>query len=1005
MLRGWHPALLLLIGSAGAAFGQMMQEDLMRPGEAYLTRFSGTIEQAGPGGQTSTVINLQGTVGSIIDIRSPQRPPRGEHWYNEPQRKPVTAVEVGQVFGVVLDDATPPNIFLSATSAFGLHLAPGTRQWMPGQWGAGGGPGTIYRLTRDSGYRPSIFAQVTLNGRQNTGAALGNMAFDRVHKTLYASDLETGMIHAFRAADGADMGFYDHGTIGRARFFDAENNTAGNLSAITFDPRSAVRIADCPSGPFEQSTECWNFAATGRRVWGLGVRHDVTKNETRLYYAVWSGPAFGNEAAWNAASDDDKRNSIWSVRLGANGSFDVADIRREFLLPDFFIQPNDVTRAGFSQPVSDITFSDCGERPVMLIAERGGIRNLGLAAENPFAFPHEARALRYELDTAGVWRPIGRYDVGYYDRKDNGQPYMRANCAGGIAFGSGYTSDWTVDLTKLDQFVWMTGDSLCSPEGPCHLFGTAEATANVDAPQNVAAQINEDADDSQVHGAQGQPENLFQELMPAASLAPYPAGEASPYPPTGPDQSYLIDADINVDANGNLIEAELARNDATKIGDIAIYEICLPRQQFAFLQPPEPGAAPPVLIGHDEARSHFLVASHQVRMSHYRFGSHNLYWSHNRFRSHHTYWSHSRSGSHNPRWSHSRRGSHHASMSHSRRGSHHTYMSHGRPPGTGHPPPTTNHGKPPTGGNPPPTTNHGKPPPGTGTVNKGGPGPTTSTNQGAPPGGTVTMNSGSCTTVAGRTTCTSGGGYTCTTTASFCQPQPPTHANVQQPGVGTAAINRQNAGKPQGGALPTHKGTTTSHQGTTTSHQGTTTSHQGTTTSHQGTTTSHQGTTTSHQGTTTSHKGTTTSHKGTTTSHKGTTTSHRHTRTASHSHGSRSRSGSQRVSHKGSSTRMSHVNRGNVSRSGGSSGRGRHSDIRLKEDVTLLQRLNNGIGIYRFRYKGNDRTFYVGVVAQEVQRVVPSAVRRGSDGYLLVSYERLGLDFLTWDAWQRSGPR
>ena len=64
-----------------------------------------------------------------------------------------------------------------------------------------------------------------------------------------------------------------------------------------------------------------------------------------------------------------------------------------------------------------------------------------------------------------------------------------------------------------------------------------------------------------------------------------------------------------------------------------------------------------------------------------------------------------------------------------------------------------------------------------------------------------------------------------------------------------------------------------------------------------------------------------------------------------------------------------------------------------------LGRLDNGIGIYRFRYSGNDHTFYVGVVAQEVQTIVPNAVSRGRNGYLLVDYDKLGLEFLTWDEW------
>jgi hypothetical protein len=38
-------------------------------------------------------------------------------------------------------------------------------------------------------------------------------------------------------------------------------------------------------------------------------------------------------------------------------------------------------------------------------------------------------------------------------------------------------------------------------------------------------------------------------------------------------------------------------------------------------------------------------------------------------------------------------------------------------------------------------------------------------------------------------------------------------------------------------------------------------------------------------------------------------------------------------------------------------------------------------------------------MAQEVQGIVPSAVSRGRDGYLLVNYDRLGLKFMTWDEW------
>jgi hypothetical protein len=88
--------------------------------------------------------------------------------------------------------------------------------------------------------------------------------------------------------------------------------------------------------------------------------------------------------------------------------------------------------------------------------------------------------------------------------------------------------------------------------------------------------------------------------------------------------------------------------------------------------------------------------------------------------------------------------------------------------------------------------------------------------------------------------------------------------------------------------------------------------------------------------------------------------------------------------------------RGGGGRGGG--GRGRRSDIRLKHDIVLLDHLDNGLGFYRFSYNGGAKA-YVGVMAQEVQQVMPEAVTRGSDGYLRVNYEKLGLKFQSYDQW------
>jgi hypothetical protein len=44
-------------------------------------------------------------------------------------------------------------------------------------------------------------------------------------------------------------------------------------------------------------------------------------------------------------------------------------------------------------------------------------------------------------------------------------------------------------------------------------------------------------------------------------------------------------------------------------------------------------------------------------------------------------------------------------------------------------------------------------------------------------------------------------------------------------------------------------------------------------------------------------------------------------------------------------------------------------------------------------------------MAQEVEAIRPEAVVRGSDGYLRVNYDLLGLRMQTWEEWLASGER
>ena len=242
------------------------------------------------------------------------------------------------------------------------------------------------------------------------------------------------------------------------------------------------------------------------------------------------------------------------MRLGADGSFDASGVRREFVLPDFFSNPQDIARAGYSRPVSDITFPACSGRPIMLVAERGGLRNLGLGRENAFATPHEARTIRYELDQTGTWRAMGRYDIGNYDRSNEGAPFINANCAGGATFGPGYSADGRA-TGPADGFVWISGDKLCSPEGPCNAPASQEQVQAQQVSVRGGAQSEYQPDDSEVHGAQGQPEDMYNALVPPSATAEKP----QQVNPVGPGQAYMVDLDINVDGEGNPIPGQTRR--------------------------------------------------------------------------------------------------------------------------------------------------------------------------------------------------------------------------------------------------------------------------------------------------------------------------------------------------------------------------------------------------------------------------------------------------------------
>jgi len=66
------------------------------------------------------------------------------------------------------------------------------------------------------------------------------------------------------------------------------------------------------------------------------------------------------------------------------------------------------------------------------------------------------------------------------------------------------------------------------------------------------------------------------------------------------------------------------------------------------------------------------------------------------------------------------------------------------------------------------------------------------------------------------------------------------------------------------------------------------------------------------------------------------------------------------------------------------------SDIRLKTDIVLIGKAENGLPLYTFRYIGGT-AIYQGVMAQDVLKFMPEAIIYMPNGYMAVNYDMLGL--------------
>ena len=120
-LRSCFAALLCVFTSAVA----QAPGGVIRPGDAAVSGFSGSIgpTSVAPGVDPAdqTVIDPNGWSMRVLDLQNPGAPPPSPA-HRRAQALGVTAAQTGQLFGLALDSADPPNVYAAATSAYGLPI-------------------------------------------------------------------------------------------------------------------------------------------------------------------------------------------------------------------------------------------------------------------------------------------------------------------------------------------------------------------------------------------------------------------------------------------------------------------------------------------------------------------------------------------------------------------------------------------------------------------------------------------------------------------------------------------------------------------------------------------------------------------------------------------------------------------------------------------------------------------------------------------------------------------
>jgi len=150
--------LVPAIASVSPAWAQSSSAGILAPGNAVVTGFSGAPlpDLVAPGDDPGdqAFIDPNGPSARVFNLQAPGAPPQAQVI---PAANPftVTAAQVGQVFGVALDSAAPPNIYVAATSAYGLPIV------VPGQ---GGAPKRLHQGAPGASFMAGLFGPAAQGG-------------------------------------------------------------------------------------------------------------------------------------------------------------------------------------------------------------------------------------------------------------------------------------------------------------------------------------------------------------------------------------------------------------------------------------------------------------------------------------------------------------------------------------------------------------------------------------------------------------------------------------------------------------------------------------------------------------------------------------------------------------------------------------------------------------------------------------------------------------------------